>query len=101
MKRLLALALLASVLGGRTAAAQAERPSFLVLITDDQRDDSLGCAGHPILQTPVIDRVASRGVRFVNAVVTTPICAASRASILTGAWERRHGYTFRLSAHEA
>jgi arylsulfatase A-like enzyme len=75
-------------------AANEQRPNFLFVITDDQRDDSLGCAGHPVLQTPVIDRLASQGVRFVNAFVTTPICAASRASFLTGAWERRHGYTF-------
>ncbi len=47
-----------------------------------------------MVQTPVIDDLAARGVRFENAFVTTSICAASRATILTGAWERRHGYTF-------
>lgn len=71
-----------------------DRPHVLVFVTDDQRDDFLGCAGHPFLKTKVIDRLAARGVRFANAFVTTPICAASRATILTGAWERAHGYTF-------
>jgi len=70
------------------------RPNFLVVVTDDQRFDQLGAAGHPHLKTPVMDGLAARGVRFENAFVTTPICAASRASILTGRREGRHGYTF-------
>ncbi|MEM7235274.1 MAG: sulfatase [Planctomycetota bacterium] len=71
-----------------------ERPNLLFILTDDQRYDSLGCAGHALVKTPTIDRLAADGVRFEHAFVTTPICAASRASILTGTWELRHGYTF-------
>ena len=41
-----------------------------------------------------MDRLAQQGIRFDNAFVTTPICAASRASIFTGLYERKHGYTF-------
>ena len=70
------------------------RPNILFLLIDDQRNDTLGCAGHPIIKTPVIDSLAADGVRFSNAFVTTSICAASRASILTGLYERTHGYTF-------
>ncbi|MFC1502615.1 sulfatase [bacterium] len=70
------------------------RPNILFLLVDDQRNDTLGCAGHPIIQTPVIDSLAADGVRFSNAFVTTAICAASRASILTGMYERTHQYTF-------
>jgi arylsulfatase A-like enzyme len=70
------------------------RPNILFLLVDDQRNDTLGCAGHHIIKTPVIDSLAAHGVRFSNAFVTTPICAASRASILTGLHERTHGYTF-------
>jgi arylsulfatase A-like enzyme len=72
----------------------ARRPNIILLLTDDQRDDTLGCAGHPIVQTPNIDKLAGRGVRFANCFVTTSICAASRASIFTGLHERTHGYTF-------
>jgi arylsulfatase A-like enzyme len=71
-----------------------KRPNIILLVTDDQRNDTLGCAGHPILQTPNIDNLASRGVRFENCFVTTSICAASRASIFTGLHERTHGHTF-------
>jgi len=74
--------------------AQDHKPSFLFLLTDDQRFDTLGCAGHPIVKTPNLDKIAARGVRFRNSFVTTPICPASRASILTGLYERAHKYTF-------
>ncbi len=70
------------------------KPSIILLVTDDQRYDALGCAGNPIIQTPNMDWLAQKGVRFENAFVTTPICAASRASIFTGLYERKHGYTF-------
>lgn len=74
---------------------QGERkPNILFFLVDDQRDDTLGCAGHPIIKTPVIDRLTTTGVRFRNAFVTSPICPASRASIFTGLTERTHGYTF-------
>ncbi len=69
-------------------------PNILFVLADDQRNNTLGCAGHPIIETPVLDDLASHGVRFTNAFVTTPICAASRASFLTGLTERSHGYTF-------
>ena len=75
-------------------AAEALRPNIIFFLIDDQRNDTLGCVGHPIIKTPVIDSLADEGVRFENAFVTTPICAASRASIFTGLYETTHGYTF-------
>ncbi|MDE0769841.1 MAG: sulfatase [Opitutaceae bacterium] len=77
-----------------TVYASNERPNVLFFLIDDQRNDTLGCAGHPIVKTPNVDRLAEQGVRFENAFVTTAICAASRASIFTGLHERTHGYTF-------
>ena len=52
------------------------------------------CAGNPILYTPNMDNLANQGVRFTNEFATAPICAASRASLLTGLYERRHQFTF-------
>ncbi len=69
-------------------------PNILFILTDNQRSDLLGCAGNPIIRTPNIDSFAKRGVRFSNAFATTPSCAASRASYLTGMYERRHQFTF-------
>ncbi len=68
--------------------------NILFLLTDNQRADLLGCAGNPIIQTPHIDALAAQGTRFANAFATSPICAASRASYLTGCYERRHRFTF-------
>ena len=83
------------LVGSRSQAHRPEPPrNVLVIVSDDHRADVLGCAGHPIVQTPSIDRLASRGVRFENAFAATSICAASRASILTGLPERSHHHTF-------
>jgi len=71
-------------------AAEAKKPNILFFFADDQRYDTLGCAGHPMVQTPAIDRLAANGVRFENAFVTTPICWVSRAIVLTGQWTRSH-----------
>ncbi len=77
------------------AAAQSpDRPNILFILTDDQRWDALGYAGNEIIQTPHMDRLAAEGLYFENAFVTTPICAASRASIITGMYERTHDFTF-------
>lgn len=76
------------------AFAQHHRPNIIFILTDDQRWDAMGYAGNPIIQTPEMDRLAAEGTFFENAFVTTPICAASRASFLTGMYERTHGYTF-------
>lgn len=76
------------------AAAAETRPNLLFLITDDQRFDMMGNVT-PALHTPEMDRLAREGVRFEQAFVTTPICAASRASLLCGVVERTHRYTFR------
>ncbi|MBU0483604.1 MAG: sulfatase [Proteobacteria bacterium] len=70
------------------------RPNILLVVTDDQRWDAMGCAGNPIIHTPQMDALAARGTRFTNAFVTSPICCASRASIFTGLYERSHGHNF-------
>lgn len=72
-----------------------EKPNIIFILTDDQRFDALGYAGNELIHTPEMDKLAESGTYFKNAMVTTPICAASRASILTGRYERTHKYTFQ------
>ena len=76
------------------ASAAAGRPNIIFILTDDQRWDAAGYAGNRIILTPEMDKLAAEGTAFVNAFVTTPICAASRASFLTGLYERTHRFTF-------
>lgn len=74
--------------------AEEEKPNIIFILTDDQRWDALGYAGNTIIQTPHMDQLAGSGLYFQNAFVTTPICAASRASLFTGLYERTHDFTF-------
>ena len=76
-------------------AVESARPNIIFILTDDQRWDALGHSGNEIIHTPQMDKLASEGVYFRNAFVTTPICAASRASIFSGLHERTHKYTFQ------
>ena len=51
-------------------AISQDRPNIIFFFADDQRHDTLGCAGHPIVETPTIDKLAEEGVRFTNMFVT-------------------------------
>ncbi len=84
-------ALYAAILPGPVRGGEAARPNSIFLLVDDPRFDDLGCMGNRIIQTPNLDRLAADGVIFDNAFVTTAICCASRASILTGPHTRGHG----------
>jgi arylsulfatase len=59
-------------------------PNVLWICSDSQRWDTLGCAGNPFVRTPNLDRLASQGVRFTQAISQSPVCTPSRGSFLTG-----------------
>ncbi len=67
-----------------TASRPARPPNLLLLYTDQQRFDALGCAGNPDVQTPHLDRLAASGSRFSHHFVQHPFCMPSRLSLLTG-----------------
>nr|WP_258570873.1 sulfatase-like hydrolase/transferase [Flavimaribacter sediminis] len=64
------------------------------IMADQLRFDYLSCNGHPHLQTPHIDALAARGVRFTNTYVQSPVCGPSRMSAYTGRYVRSHGSTW-------
>lgn len=71
-------------------------PNILLIMTDQQRHDSLGCYGFKGIDTPNLDKLAREGVLFENCYVNNPICTPSRASIFTGKQLPGHG-VYRLN----
>ncbi|MEW6358129.1 MAG: sulfatase-like hydrolase/transferase [Planctomycetota bacterium] len=68
----------------------ARLPNILILMPDQMRADCMGCAGHPQIRTPNIDRLASEGVRFTQATTVCPICQPARASFINGLYPHNH-----------
>jgi arylsulfatase A len=67
------------------------RPNFVVVFTDDQGYQDLGCFGSPDIETPNIDRMAKEGAKFTDFYVSQAVCSASRAALLTGCYSNRVG----------
>lgn len=65
--------------------------NVLLLCTDQQRYDALGCYGNPHISTPNIDRLAAQGALFERCYVQNPVCGPSRASLMTSRYPRAHG----------
>ena len=76
----LAFAVFASSMSA--APQDARRPNILFLMADEFRHDCLGVAGHPLVRTPTLDRLAREGLRFTRAYVASPVCSPSRGSSL-------------------
>ena len=69
-----------------------ERPNIILINCDDLGYGDLGCCGSPTNKTPHLDRLASEGVRFTDFYMASPVCSASRASMLTGCYPPRIGF---------
>ena len=69
----------------------AEKPNIVIIFTDDQQYDCFGANGRSNVQTPVLDRLAERGVRFTNAHAALSLCSPSRAAVLTGRYGSANG----------
>ncbi|MDA0920817.1 MAG: sulfatase [Planctomycetota bacterium] len=76
-------AVLVTALGLTQTHAAEQKPNVLFLICDDLNCD-LGCYGHSMVESPNIDALAKRGVRFERAYCQYPLCGPSRASFMTG-----------------
>jgi len=77
--------------GDMRATKNMKPDNILFIMCDQLRFDYLSCYGHPVLQTPSIDSLARRGVRFTHAYCAAPICAPSRASFYSGRYVSSHG----------
>jgi arylsulfatase A-like enzyme len=79
--------------GARAPTSQG-RPNIVFLMSDEHRSDALGCAGHSVVRTPNLDRLASSGVHFTHTYCQGPLCQPSRASLITGQYVHQHGQTW-------
>ncbi len=77
-----------------TAPAAARTPNVIVILADDLGYGDTGVYGSRHVKTPNIDALAADGVRFTQGYVTHPVCAPSRAAIMTGRYQTRFGYEF-------
>ena len=90
------------VLGGvaacsAPASAQDRRqPNVLLILADDMGYGDLSCYGSRQIQTPNIDAIAQRGVRFTQAYVSMMVCAPSRAGLMTGRYQNRFGFEHNI-----
>ncbi len=80
-----------------------EPKNLLIIMADEHSSKFLGCAGHEMVRTPNLDRLASNGTRFTSAYTSCPICVPARASFATGKhiheigyWDNAHPYDGRI-----
>tara|TARA_B100000963_G_scaffold319256_1_gene300991 strand:- start:4773 stop:6173 length:1401 start_codon:yes stop_codon:yes gene_type:complete len=75
-------------------SSQSENPpNFVVVFCDDLGYGDIGSFGHPLIQTPNIDRMAVEGQKWTQFYVADPVCTPSRAGLLTGRYPIRNGMT--------
>ncbi len=78
--------------------AGAARPNVILVITDDQGYGDLACHGNPVIKTPNIDRLHAESMRLTN-YHNSPLCAPTRAALLTGRYNNRTGVWHLLGGH--
>lgn len=75
-------------LGLTQSLTAAEKPNFVVIFTDDQGYQDVGCFGSPDIRTPRLDAMASEGMKFTS-FYAQPVCGPSRAALMTGCYPMR------------
>lgn len=70
---------------------KVEKPNIVFVFADQWRAQSMGYAGNPDVKTPNLDKLASEGVNFINAISTNPVCTPYRAMLLTGQYPLKTG----------
>ena len=78
-------------LNSASFADDHKQPNVIIIYTDDQGYQDLGCYGSPNIKTPVLDNMAKEGIRFTDFYVTASVCCPTRASLLTGRYSVRNG----------
>lgn len=96
------LLILAALVMGPVMHAASERPNIVVVVADDMGWGDSATYGHPTIQSPNLDKLASQGVKFTQGYSAAGVCSPSRSAILTGRTPYRNGVWRHLSgSHKA
>lgn len=71
---------------------KVEPTNLIFFLSDNHNRSALGCYGHPMVQTPALDRIAEHGVRFANSYCASPLCCPARASLATARYPHQTRY---------
>ena len=91
MRSIVPCVVVVALAGAATAAEPAAKPNVVFLLCDDLGYGDLHCFASPVIQTPNLDRLCEEGVIFDRALCASPLCAPSRAALLTGLLPSRSG----------
>jgi len=74
----------------------ANKPNFILIMTDQQRKDSIGCYGNKFVETPNLDKLAATGAQFGNCFTPWPVCSPARATMWTGVYPHKHNVIYNV-----
>lgn len=88
------------IAGKRSYLASIEKdtarlPNIVIILADDLGKTDISLYGHPPIATPNIDALGQRGITFTEGYISSPICAPSRAGLLTGRYQQRFGFEYQ------
>ncbi len=98
MKKYIILIIFTALFAGcdQTKKLNTEKPNVVIVFIDDEGYGDVGCYGATGFETPELDQMASKGMRFTNFYSAQPVCSASRAGLLTGCYPNRIGFSGAL-----
>lgn len=91
MSRILFLLLLGTISCTNNQTTDTSKPNVVVIFTDDQGYQDVGCFGATDIKTPHLDQMAKEGIRLTDFYAAQAVCSASRAGLLTGCYPNRLG----------
>ncbi|MBU1444132.1 MAG: sulfatase-like hydrolase/transferase [Gammaproteobacteria bacterium] len=81
-------------------SSAAPARNVIVIMSDEHNPKVMGCAGHPVVSTPHLDRLAARGTRFSSAYTTSPVCVPARAAFALGKYIHQAGFWDNADAYD-
>ncbi len=91
MNRLLLVVILSFLVLPGTAQKKSDQPNIILIMADDLGYGDIACFGSDFIQTPVLDKMASEGIKFTDYHSNGAVCTPTRAALMTGNYQQRSG----------